>query len=57
MTTKPMSFKAAAKELLRRADRPMSAKELTAQAIEEGGKGDAPWEKGTLLVDSCDARA
>ena len=36
MTTRPMSFKAAAKELLKRAGEPMTAKELTAQAIEEG---------------------
>ena len=31
-----MSFKAAAKELLKRAGGPMTAKELTAQAIDEG---------------------
>lgn len=36
MTTKPMSFKAAAKELLKRAGEPMTAKELTSHAIEEG---------------------
>jgi len=36
MSTKPMSFKSAAKELLKRAGEPMTAKELTAQAIEQG---------------------
>lgn len=36
MTKKTVSYKSAAKELLKRAGEPMSAKELTEQAIEEG---------------------
>lgn len=36
MNAKTMSYKAAAIELLRRSGEPMTAKELTAQAIEEG---------------------
>ena len=36
MSKKPMSFRVAARELLKRTDGPMTAKELTALAIEEG---------------------
>lgn len=36
MSKGPMSFKEAARELLKRAGEPMTAKELTAQAIEDG---------------------
>ena len=36
MSQNKLSFKAAAKELLKRAGEPMTAKELTAQAIDEG---------------------
>jgi hypothetical protein len=49
-----MSFKAAAKELLRQAGEPMTAKELTAHAIDEGliaPQGKTPEATNTMLAE------